>query len=82
MGNDCNEYEVTCIDGPGEMPSTTSWVLGFALVDYVTQMIALGWRRVEACLVPDHSADWDRRVAADERRFWDGYFADHDEGVL
>ena len=31
---------------------------------------------------PDWKALWDRKVAADERRFWDSYFADHDEGVL
>lgn len=45
------EYEVTCIDGPHDFPSTVSWVRGYALADYALQMRGLGWRRVEARLI-------------------------------
>ena len=51
MNND--EYEVTCIDGPRDFPTTISWVRGYALADYALRMRALGWRRVEARLVED-----------------------------
>jgi hypothetical protein len=31
---------------------------------------------------PDWEALWDSKVAHDERRFWESYLAEHDEGVL